>query len=310
MTVKLGLHIGPQNISMDDLKRLWLRADDGGLHWVSVWDHFYANPLKSREQPCFEGIAAMAALAAMTKHVRVGCLVFCALFRSPGLLAKAAVTIDHISNGRLELGIGAGWFQEEFEDFGYPYPPLPERMDQLEEALQIVRGLFHEPAVTFKGKYYQLDGAVCAPKPVQTPPRIWVGGQGARRTPRMAARYGDGFNVPYLSPEQFRVRNQRVDAEAERLGRDPASIVRSANLGFFMGADAKSAERNTARMRQLGHSAMGEEGNVFGTSQQVIDRIAEYGKAGAQGVNIAIRPPVDWDAFEAYIEQVLPAFQG
>ncbi|MBI3991872.1 MAG: TIGR03560 family F420-dependent LLM class oxidoreductase [Candidatus Lambdaproteobacteria bacterium] len=310
MTLKLGLHIGPQDISMDDLKRLWLRADEGGLHWVSVWDHFYANPLKSRENPCFEGIAAMAALAAMTRHVRVGCLVFCALFRSPGLLAKAAATIDHISNGRLELGIGAGWFKEEFEEFGYAFPPLPERMDQLEEALQIVRGLFHEPSVTFQGKYYRLEGAVCAPKPVQRPPRIWVGGQGGRRTPRMAARYGDGFNVPYLSPEQVRARNQRVDEEAERLGRDPAAIVRSANLGFFMGADARSAERNTARMRQLGHSAMGEEGNVFGTPQQVIDRIAQYEQAGVQGVNIAIRPPVDWDAFEAYIEQVLPAFKG
>ena len=108
MALKLGIHTGPQDLTMEELRRLWRRADAAGFHWISVWDHFYANPLAQRENPCFEGVASMAALAATTQNVRVGCLVFCSWFRSPGLLAKAAVTIDHLSEGRAELGIGEG----------------------------------------------------------------------------------------------------------------------------------------------------------------------------------------------------------
>ena len=136
MTIKLGVHAGPQDLSMADLHRLWQRADEGGFYWISVWDHFYANPINQRTDPCFEAVAAMASLASLTSRVRVGCLVFCTLFRSPGLLAKAAVTIDHISGGRCELGLGAGWFEEEFHEFGYGYPPLKDRLDQMEEAYE------------------------------------------------------------------------------------------------------------------------------------------------------------------------------
>ena len=103
MSIKLGVHAGPQDLPMDDLKRLWKQADEAGFHWISVWDHFYANPLESRENTCFEAVAAMATLAAVTSRARVGCLVFCTLFRNPGLLAKAAITVDHISGGRCEL---------------------------------------------------------------------------------------------------------------------------------------------------------------------------------------------------------------
>ena len=116
------MHAGPQDLNIEELKRLWKTGDDNGFHWISVWDHFYANPLQDRNNPCFEGVAAMAGLATATTNVRVGCLVFCALFRSPGMLAKSAVTIDHLSGGRAEIGIGAGWFEEEFREFGYGFP--------------------------------------------------------------------------------------------------------------------------------------------------------------------------------------------
>ncbi|MEM8769182.1 MAG: LLM class flavin-dependent oxidoreductase, partial [Pseudomonadota bacterium] len=106
--LKIGMHAGPQDLSIEELKRLWRTGDENGFHWISVWDHFYANPLVDRNNPCFEGVAAMAALASLTRNVRVGCLVFCALFRSPAMLAKAAVTVDHLSGGRAEIGVGAG----------------------------------------------------------------------------------------------------------------------------------------------------------------------------------------------------------
>lgn len=302
----LGVHTGPQDLPMEELLRIWRRADEAGFHWISVWDHFYANPLNQRDDPCFEGVASLAALAAVTKHVRVGCLMFCSLFRNPGLLAKAATTIDHISGGRMELGMGAGWFQEEFREFGYDFPPIGKRLDQLEEGLQVVRSLLREPQTHFSGKYYRMEGAVLAPKPVNPKLRIWIGGRGPKRTPRLAARYADGFNAPYLSPGEYRERMQTIDAACEQEGRDPAEITRSVNLHFLMGADAASAEKNRKRLERYQPEHHG--GALTGTAQQVLDRLGEYQQAGAQGVNIAFRPPIDWDALEAYIEQVLPVF--
>ena len=292
MTLKLGLHAGPQNISMDDLSRLWRRADDAGFHWVSVWDHFYANPLKSRQDPCFEAVAAMAALAAMTSRVRVGCLVFCVLFRNPGLLAKAATTIDHISGGRADIGIGGGWFEEEAREYGYEFPPLGERLDQVEEAVQLMRSLWRDEQTDFSGNFYHLNDAVCSPKPRGL--RLWMGGFGRHRTPRMAARYADGYNLPYLSLEDVTDRLQCLARACEAEGRDPESLDTSVNLAFHLG-------------QQDAPEGM-PAGALLGSAQQVIDRLGEYGDTGIKGVNIAIRPPVDWDAFECFIEEVLPAF--
>ena len=300
MSLKLGIHTGPQDLSMEELLRVWRRADEAGFHWASVWDHFYANPLNQREDPCFEGVASMAALAGATTNMRVGCLVFCALFRNPSLLAKAAVTIDHLSGGRAEIGIGAGWFEEEFREFGYDFPPLGQRFAQLEETLQIVRSLWREPVTDFEGKHYQLSGAVCSPKPLNPNLRIWVGGNGPRRTPRLAAQYADGYNVPYQPPEIIRERLDALEQACERLGRDPAEIETSVNLRFHMRAHADDSDADPPDNYV--------PGSITGTTQQAIDRIGEYVETGVGGLNIAFRPPINWDAFEAYIEDVLPVF--
>ncbi len=292
--MKIGMHAGPQDLDIEELKRLWKTGDDNGFYWISVWDHFYANPLKDRNNPCFEGVAAMAGLAAMTTNVRVGCLVFCALFRTPGMLAKAAVTIDHLSGGRAEIGIGAGWFEEEFREFGYGFPPLGKRLDQLEEALTIIRSLWHDEETNFKGEYYDLEGAVCSPKPLNPNMRLWIGGRGKRRTPRLAAKYGDGFNMPYLAPRSVADRLQRLQIECDLIARDPEEIETSVNVGFYL---------NSTRVPEIN-----PEGSLVGNTQQAVDRIGEYVDSGVSGLNVAFRPPVDWDALAAFIEEVMPVF--
>ncbi len=306
MALKLGIHCGPQDISMADLRKLWSMGDQAGFHWISVWDHFYANPLAERTNSCFEGVAAMTALAATTQKVRVGCLMFCILFRNPGLLAKSAITIDHLSNGRVELGVGGGWFEEEFKEFGYGWPPIKERLDALEEGLQVLQLLLHEGQATFRGKHFQLEGAVSGPRPVQPHLRLWVGGRGEKRTPRIAAQYADGFNLPYVSPQAFREQNRKVDDYCAGFNRDPKSIERTVNLHFCMGSTPAGEQEAQAQIARLNPATHG--GVLQGTAQQVIDRIGEYDKVGAQGVNIAFRPPVDWDAFETFIAKVLPVF--
>lgn len=295
MSLKIGMHAGPQDLSIDELKRLWQTGDDNGFHWISVWDHFYANPLKDRNNPCFEGVAAMAALASLTRNVRVGCLVFCALFRSPGMLAKAAVTVDHLSGGRADIGIGAGWFEEEFREFGYGFPPLGRRLDQLEEALAIIRSLWHDEETTFQGTYYQVEGAVCSPKPLNPDMRLWVGGRGRDRTPVIAARYADGFNLPYLPPAGVSDRLAKLVAACEAEGRDPAELETSVNVGFYPGDRTPDVN---------------PDGCLTGGSARMVDRIGEYVATGVQGLNIALRPPVDWDGLQAFIEDVMPHFRS
>ena len=290
--MKLGIHAGPQDLTMAELKRLWKTGDDNGFHWISVWDHFYANPLSNRDNACFEGVAALAGLAASTQNVRVGCLVFCALFRNPGLLAKAGVTIDHLSGGRADIGIGAGWFEEEFREFGYGFPPLGKRLDQLEEALTIIHSLWNNDVTNFSGKYYDMQGAVCAPKPIAL--RLWVGGTGKHRTPRLAAKFADGFNMPYVPPEVAADRISRVHQGCDAIGRDPAEIDTSVNLGFYMNSDRTPD--------------VAANGSLTGGPQQAIDTIGAYRDVGVAGINIAFRPPVDWDALQLYIEEVMPAF--
>lgn len=292
--IKIGMHAGPQDLSIDELKKLWRTADANGFHWVSVWDHFYANPLVDRNNPCFEGVAAMSALAALTENVQVGCLVFCALFRSPGLLAKAAVTVDHISGGRAQIGIGAGWLEEEFREFGYGFPSLGKRLDQLEEALAIIRSLLRDEETNFKGEYYDVQGAVCGPKPLNPDLPIWVGGRGKIRTPALAARYADGFNMPYLAPGSVRDRLQRVAAACEAIGRDPEEIQSSVNVGFYLGDRAPEVN---------------PEGSLVGSAQQAVDRIGEYVDSGVEGLNIALRPPVDWESLQRFIDDVMPHFR-
>jgi F420-dependent oxidoreductase-like protein len=293
VSFKIGMHAGPQDLSMDELRRLWRTGDENGFHWISVWDHFYANPLVDRNNSCFEGVSAMAALASLTSNVRVGCLVFCALFRTPGMLAKAAVTIDHISGGRAEIGIGAGWFEEEFREFGYGFPPLGKRLDQLEEALAIIRSLWHEDETSFKGEDYDVQGAVCSPKPLNPAMRLWVGGRGKERTPRIAARYGDGFNMPYLPPQSVADRLARLRAACDAADRDPAEIETSVNVGFYLGDRAPDVN---------------PDGSLTGSNQQAVDRIGAYVDTGVGGLNIAFRPPVDWDALASFIEEVMPHF--
>ncbi len=308
MAIEIGVHVGSMTHSMDDLLRIYRMADAAGLHWASVSDHLYANPLTSpatRQVPCFEGISTMAAIAAVTRRIRVGSMMICVPFRNPALLAKAVVSIDHISGGRVELGVGAGWFAEEFEEFGYAFPPIGQRFDMLEEGLQILRSMFRDPVTHFQGKHYRVQGAVCAPKPVQAHLPIWIGGRGARRTPRVAARHADGFNVPYLEPGDYRERLRELDRACEEAGRDPRSIKRTVNVHFLMGADPAGVARGRAR-----YSAMPDthrQGALLGGAQEAIERIGEYREAGAQGLNIAFRPPVDWDAYERFLEEVAPA---
>lgn len=308
--MKFGIHTGPQNCAYEDLRRAWRMADDGGFEWVSVWDHFYPA-LTDPTGSCFEGVSIMTALAAETKRVRVGCLVFCMAYRNPAVLANAAVTIDHVSGGRLELGLGCGWSQLEFEAYGIPFLPIKDRLDQLEEGVLVIRSLFRNEKTTFHGRHFRVTDAYCEPKPLQKQPRIWIGGMGEKRLLRMVAKYADAWNTPFIGPDLYAHKNRVLSEWCEKEKRDPASVLRTVNLGLALSSDeAKARAKREGLEKQFGaFLTMLEPGMLIGTPQQVIDRIGEYKDAGADWIIVALRAPFDWEGYEILIDRVLPAFR-
>jgi len=311
--MRFGIHAGPQDCSIDDLRRLWRIADERGFHWCSVWDHVYSvSDLSDPAKPAFEGVATMAALASETRRVRVGCLVFCVAYRPVGVLAKAAVTIDHVSGGRCELGIGAGWNEIEARAFGIPFPAIGARLDLLEEAASVLRRLFDGERVTLDGRQVQLADALCLPRPVQPRLRLWIGGQGEKRLLRIVARHADGWNVPFMAPDVFAARSAVLDRWCDRERRDPRAITRTVNLGLAIGADAADVRRQEENLRLMfgPMTDFVRPGILVGTPAEVVERIEQYRDAGAEWLILALRAPFDWEGLELFIRDVMPAFAG
>ena len=303
MALRIGMHAGQQNIEIDELRRLWRFADEHGFDFLSCWDHFYEAPPTDGTSPCFEAVACMAAMAMETERVRIGCHVFCMTYRNPALLANAMMTVDHLSGGRVEVGVGAGWHATEHEAYGYRFDPPKQRLDREEEGIQVLRLLFTQERSDFTGEYYDLSDAMLYPRPVQERIPLVVGGHGEKRTLRIAARHADGWNVPYVSVEEFVRLSGVLDMWCEREDRDPATVERSVNLHMQMGTSAADAER----IAQSGGAFGRMGGAVTGVPGQAVETLQAYGEAGAARVSIAIRAPVEWEALQAFAEEVIPA---
>jgi F420-dependent oxidoreductase-like protein len=277
-----GVHTGLQNTTITELRDLWTRIEDLGFDWISIWDHFYSADFNGYE--CHEAVACHAALACHTSTVRVGSLVYCAGYRHPAVLANAITTIDHLSGGRAELGLGAGWAFNEYAAYGIPFPSAGERLDLLEESIQAIRGLLREEVTDFAGTHVTLTDARCEPKPVQAALPIWVGGSGEKRTLRIAARYADGWNVPFVSPDTVAHKRSVLEQHCADVGRDPTEIRTAVNVGLCPDDDALRA--------QFGQLAEGvRPGVLMGSPDQLVDRMGEYVDAGADQINIALRAP-------------------
>lgn len=310
MSITFGMHVGQQNIGIEELRRLWTYADTHGFGWLSIWDHFYSGT--DERAPHFEAVALLGALASETRNLRIGCMVFATQYRNLGLLAKSMMTVDHLSGGRLEFGLGAGWHEPEFRAFGYDFLPLGQRMDQLEEGMRAMRSLLGDEATTLDDRWTRLREARVNPKPLQARIPLWVGGQGERRTARIVARYADGWNIPYVSAADFQHKSAVLDEWCATEGRDPATIKRATQLGFYMAAtDAQPAvdaalDKMAQQLGQQAHTR--RAGQLTGGPAAVAEAIADYAAHGVTDLNIAIRPPVDWAALDAFVAEVMPRF--
>ena len=308
MPISLGAHVGQQNMAAADMRALWRKLDDCGFDWISAWDHFYEAPPAGGTVDHFEALATLGALAVETRRARLGCLVFYVGYRNPALLAKAATTLDHLSGGRFELGIGAGWHQWEALAYGYDFPKVSTRLAMLDEAATIIRGMLTSERTSFEGRYFRVADASCLPRPLQTHLPLWIGGIGEKRTLKLVAQHADGWNAAYVPPQEFARLSRVLDRHCEALDRDPKELRRGVNVAFNLAVDRQGAAREAAQLKQQWGPAADRiaGGALLGTPEDAVARVLDYAAAGATDINIALRAPFDAEALDAYIEEVMP----
>lgn len=226
--MRISVKLAP-TFDYPELEKFWRSADDLGFEAVWNYDHFYG--LVDNGKLTHEGWTTLAAMAVVIRNARVGCMVTGVTYRNPAILAKMAVTVDHISGGRLDFGIGAGWHEAEHRGYGIEFPSAGTRVAMLDEALTVIRRLWTEESVSFEGRFYPLQDAICEPKPIQRPhPPIVVGGSQPKML-RVIARHADEWNMPsHESPTEWGEVNTRLDEACAEVGRDLAEVRRSVQL--------------------------------------------------------------------------------
>jgi F420-dependent oxidoreductase-like protein len=270
----------PDEGMFEHVADLAVAGEESGFDSLWVMDHFWQlPPLGGPTQPMLEGYTLLGALAARTRRARVGTLVTGVTYRNPAHVAKIVTTLDIISRGRAVLGIGAAWYEEEHEAFGFDFPSAGERLDRLEEALQICRAMFTEEAPSFQGKHYRIDKALNVPRPLQAGgPRIMVGGTGKRRTLRLVAQYADMCNITG-SPDTVRRHLEVLRGHCADVGRDPAEITKTHLGSLFLSATPEEAEQTAGFLRDAAGDEF-EERFTVGDPPAVLDQVEGLIDAG------------------------------
>jgi F420-dependent oxidoreductase-like protein len=297
-----------QGASYATLRRVATAAEDLGFDAFFRSDHYLKMGDVSGEPGPTDAWATLAALAVETSRIRLGTLVTCATFRLPGPLAITVAQVDEMSGGRVEFGIGAGWFDGEHKAYGIPFPPLRERFDRFEEQLAIITGLWKTPdgeKFSYDGAHYQVTDSPALPKPAQGAQLpVIIGGGGKRRTPALAARYADEFNAAFRSAEGAAELFGRVRTACEAIGRDPDAIDLSAAQIVCCGKDeAELARRAEAIGRDLTEL---RDNGLAGTPSEVVEKIAAFAEAGATKLYLQVLDLEDLDHLELIASEVLP----
>ena len=291
----------------DDLLAVARRTEETGFDAFFRSDHYLTMGGDGLPGPT-DAWVTLAGLARETSRIRLGTLMTAGTFRLPGPLAISVAQVDQMSGGRVELGIGSGWFEQEHTAYGIPFPSLGERFDRYEEQLAVVSGLWSTPpgeTFDFDGQHYTLTGSPALPKPVQEGGiPIIVGGAGRKRTPRLAARYAGEFNVPFMSAEDNARLFAGVREACEEAGRDPASMVQSSALVLCVGRDeAEIARRAAAIGREVDEL---RAHGVAGTPAEAVDTLGRYAEAGAERVYLQVLDLADLDHLDLVAGEVAP----
>jgi len=309
---------GQEDVTWPDWVALAAACEEHGVGTMFRSDH-YLSVDDRRERGSLDAWGTITALGAVTEQLRLGTMVSPATFRHPAVLAKAAVTADHVSGGRIEVGIGAGWWEREHELYGFDLPPTGPRLDGLEEQMQIVRGHWEPGPFSFEGEHYRAHELDARPKPVQQPrPPLILGGRGGPRSLRLAACYADEYNTAMATAGEIAELRERLDRACEAEGRDPASLPLSMMTGWLVGADAAELRDRASRLSQWkGEDGDGEafmaglrESTILGTVPEAVEQLRDLAEAGLtriMGQHLLHR---DLDAVELMGREIAPQLRG
>ena len=311
--MKIRIFTEPQQgAGYQRLSTLATHAEDLGFDGFFVSDHYHVMGDADPRMGPTDALTTLAGLARDTKEIRLGTLVCASTFRNPGRLAVISAEIDQMSQGRLELGIGAGWFDREHAALGIEFPPLKTRFDRMEDQLEILRLFRDTPAeksFDFEGMTVALKDCPALPKAVQTPGiPIIIGGGGPKRTPNLAARFADEFNLPFRPPDSFREQVGRVSQACESIGRDPESIIFSVAQVVCV---SDSEKEFTKRAERIGRSPTElRESGVAGMPDEAVSRILAFQEAGATRIYLQVLDEDDLDHVTFIAESIAPLLQG
>jgi F420-dependent oxidoreductase-like protein len=305
---------GQEGIGWADWLRLAKRCEELGFEALFRSDH-YRSTVGVAERDCLDAWATLAALAARTERIRLGTLVSPATFRHPSELAKVVATVDHVSGGRVELGLGAGWFEEEHRAFGFAFPATAARSRMFGEQLEIINHHWSGEPFEYNGEHYRLEDGLARPRPVQRPrPPIAIGGSGGAATIDAAVRYADEYNTPYATPAICGERRARVRLACEAVGREPADVTFSLMTGFVIGRDRAELLRHGRGVMRLENGgddvesflASHQDDWIVGTVEHAASRITEYAEAGVERLYLQHLDYTDDQTLELVASELVP----
>lgn len=309
--IRFGFQSGQQNVTWERMRDAWRKFDDWGYDSLWAFDHFYPIFTPDPAGPCMENWTLLGALSQQTRRARIGALVNGNTYRNPCLAAKMAATLDHLSGGRLNFGIGAGWNELEHRNFGIDFKTLGGRLDALEESCQIIKGMFTQERTTFAGRHYTITDAVCNPKPLQKPHiPFMIGGRGEKRLLKIVARHADMWNTMHASPSQMKRLIEVIERHGDTVGRDTDEIEKTIMMPLCYKA---SEDRERLICGGVASTAgitpeQARDRIMIGTKDECLDKIAQYQKAGVTHFIFSLRWPIlVEDEFQRFAEEVIPA---
>ncbi len=309
--IRFGIQTGQQGATWKQIEEAWIKADALGYDSLWAYDHFYPI-FTDPEGPCFEGWSLLGALAQSTRKARIGHLVNGNTYRNPCILAKSATTVDHISGGRLNLGIGSGWFEYEHQSLGFDFKTMRGRLEALEESLRIIKGMFEEEKFSLAGKHYRVEDARCEPKPLQTPhPPIMIGGTGRKVLLGLVAQYADMWNSN-KTPDEMAELIEITRVHGESVGRDTAVIENTVMMPLGYKAPKDTADFLCTVVAGMLESTpeKAREAIMLGSKQECLDTIERYQRAGVTHFIFMLMAPYDLEGIQAFAEDVMSEFGG
>ncbi len=312
--IRFGFQSGQQNVTWERMRDVWQKIDNWGYDSLWAFDHFYPIFVPDPSGPCMESWTLLSALSQHTKRARIGAMVNGNTYRNPCVTAKMAATLDQVSGGRVNLGLGAGWFELEHRSFGVDFKTVGGRLRALDESCQIIKGMFTQEKTTLNGKHYNVVDAVCSPKPLQKPHiPLMIGGRGEKGLLKIVAKHADMWNTINASPGEMQRLIGVIERHGDTVGRNIDEIEKTVMMPLCYKAPKQREEMITGGVASMAgiKPEQARDRVMIGDQQECIDKIEQYTRAGVSHFIFSVRWPIlVEDEFQAFAEEVILAVRG